>query len=114
MKEISAAKGASDDGVDLAAGARNSELGAATNMREDIALAELDQGQFGIVGVSRIVFKTVATSSEKTKGFVKIFLVSIATKLTAQFNRLAEELPDQSSGGIDVKVFACDVVLQAC
>jgi hypothetical protein len=57
MKEIDTTKGTGHDGVDFGASTVDTDLGAATDMREDVALAQFDQSEFGVVGVGRVVLR---------------------------------------------------------
>lgn len=55
MQEIDATKGSGNTRVDIPAGTGNGHESVTTNMRENIALAQLDQCQFSIVTMSKEV-----------------------------------------------------------
>jgi hypothetical protein len=55
VEEINASKGTGDERPDGGTGTLNADLGVAAHMGEDITLAHLDEGQFDVVGVSRVI-----------------------------------------------------------
>jgi hypothetical protein len=55
VEEIDTAKGSSDDGVDWLLDTWNAELGLATNVGKYATFTHLDEGEFSVVAVSRIV-----------------------------------------------------------
>lgn len=56
VQEVDTAKCSSNAWVDLMSGSRNLHSGAPTNMREDITLAQLDEGKFNVVTVSQEIY----------------------------------------------------------
>ena len=113
MEEVDTTKGARHNRIDLVASALNTDLGVATNVREDVALAQLDESEFGVVGVGRIVFKTVASGPEKAQGLVEFLLISAPVERSAEIDAAAEEVAHQLSRCGNAQVFRGDVVLQA-
>lgn len=55
VQEVNTTKGAGDEGIDTLAGTRDPKLGIAADVREDIPLAQLDEGQLSVVAVSEEV-----------------------------------------------------------
>jgi len=49
MKEVDTTKGTGHDGVDLGASTADTDLSAATDMREDVTLAQFDESELGVV-----------------------------------------------------------------
>ena len=55
VQEIDTAKGAGDNGIDLAACPLKTNLNAPAHVREDIALSHLNEGKFGVVAMSKVI-----------------------------------------------------------
>lgn len=55
MKEVYAAERASDDGVHAVTDTRKAHLGVAPNVGEDVALAQLNEGQLSVIAVSKVI-----------------------------------------------------------
>lgn len=55
MQEVDTSKGASHARPDLLTSTLDADLSSGANMREDITLAHLDQGQFDVVAVGQEV-----------------------------------------------------------
>lgn len=56
VQEVDASESSSDNGVDLVTGTLKPDLGAASDVGEDITLAHLDESQLGVVAVSEEVY----------------------------------------------------------
>jgi len=61
MEEVDTSKGTRDDGIDLMADSLDTDLGVATDMREDIALAQLDESELGVVAMCGIILESMAS-----------------------------------------------------
>ena len=59
MQEINTAKSAGDDRVDAPAGTGDVQLGVATDMGEDVPLAQLDESKLSVVAVGKVVCTAV-------------------------------------------------------
>jgi hypothetical protein len=80
---------------------------------ENISLAELDQAELSVVGVSSVVFQAVQTGTEEAQGLVQVLVVVGAGVATTELDRATQDTADQGGRGINAKVFGCDVVFQA-
>jgi len=88
-------------------------LGVATDMREDVALAQLDESEFGVVGMCRVVLETMACGAEKAQGLVELLLVSASVEGSTEIDAAAEQVAHQLGRRGNAKVFRGNVVLQA-
>jgi hypothetical protein len=114
VKEVDATESASDNGINLVTSTLETDLGAATDVREDVTLAHLDQCKLDIVGMSREILETVAGSSKQAKSFVQIGLVAlVAAVRSSEFDGAADELSNETSGCVDASIFGSDVRLHA-
>lgn len=113
MEEVDTTKGTCHDGVNLMASTLNTDLSVATDMREDIALAQLDESEFSVVGMGRVVFETVACGTKEAQSLVELLLVPTSVERPTEIDATAEEVTHQLGRGGDAKVFRSDVVLQA-
>lgn len=113
MEEVDTTKGTSHNRIDLVASALNTDLGVATDMREDIALAQLDKSEFGVVGMGRVVLETMACGAEKAQGLVELLLVSASVEGSTEIDAAAEQVAHQLGRRGNAKVFRGNVILQA-
>lgn len=143
MKEINATKRSSDDGVNGATSPLDFKLCITTNVGENIALAQLNQGQLAVVAVGVVIclkvrqllgsselslvlswsvargqcsltFKTVKSGSHETESLVQILLVSIVVSVSAsKLDAALEKLPAMLSRRHNTDTLVCNVVLHA-
>lgn len=113
MEEVDTTKGTCHDRIDLVTSTLNTDLGITTDMREDVALAHLDESEFGVVGVGTVVFETMASGAEEAQGLVELLLVSAPVERSAEIDAAAEEVADQLGRRGNAQIFRGDVVLQA-
>lgn len=59
MEEVDSTESACDDGPNLVSSTGDLHLSAATNMREHVTLAHLDEGELRIVAVSKVVWRLI-------------------------------------------------------
>ena len=64
VEEVDTTEGTGHDGEDRVASTTKLHLGAATNVREDIALTHLNQSKFGVVAVRGEILEAVAASTK--------------------------------------------------
>jgi hypothetical protein len=113
MEEVDTTKGTGHDGIDLVASTVDTNLSSTTDVREDVALAEFDESEFGVVGMGRVVLETVAGGTEEAQGLVELLLISASVERSAEIDAAAEEVADQLGRRGDASVFRGNVVLQA-
>lgn len=56
VQEVNTAESTGYAGIDIVASTRDADLGVTTNVREDVALAKLNESQLGVVAVSQEIF----------------------------------------------------------
>jgi hypothetical protein len=113
VEEVDTTKGTCHDWIDLVTNSLDADLCTATDMRENIALAQLDESEFGVVGVGRVIFETMACGTEEAQGLVELLLVSASVERSAEIDAATEEVADQLCRRGNAQIFRGDVVLQA-
>lgn len=96
VQEIHTSKSPSDAWKHRSSIFWQSDLCSSSHMGKHISLPKLDQSQLRIVGMSRVIFKAVASGTKQSESFVEICLVSTSSILSAELDATAEEVAYQA------------------